>query len=203
MPNWGFASIPSVGASLLQLTRMKLRCRGQEDTRGKGPEVSTWPRTFLRPGRSLWVWLGIFVSSSSKPRERQGNGSVTPLYSLQTTLLHLTHRDPGPPSTPFPGPSQVAQGWRICLPKQEMQVWSLGREDPLEKWQPTPVFLPGRSHGQRSPWAIIQGGHNKSDMTKWACKHACTLWDRLDSQQVWTGSGFPFLFTATLCNLSR
>ena len=38
MPNWGFASIPSVGASLLQLTRMKLRCRGQEDTRGKGPE---------------------------------------------------------------------------------------------------------------------------------------------------------------------
>ena len=41
---------------------------------------------------------------------------------------------------------------------QETQVQSLGREDPLEKeWQPTPVFLPEKTHGQRSltgnsPW---------------------------------------------------
>ena len=34
---------------------------------------------------------------------------------------------------------------------QEMQVQPLGREDPLrKKWQPTPVFLPGESQGQRS-----------------------------------------------------
>jgi len=39
-----------------------------------------------------------------------------------------------------------------------MQVRSLGCEDPLEEaWQPTPVFLPGESCGQRSladysPW---------------------------------------------------
>ena len=34
---------------------------------------------------------------------------------------------------------------------QEMQVLSLGWEDPLEKmWQPTPVFLLGKSHGWRS-----------------------------------------------------
>ena len=34
---------------------------------------------------------------------------------------------------------------------QKMQVQSLGREDPLEKeWQPTPVSLPGESHGQRT-----------------------------------------------------
>ena len=35
---------------------------------------------------------------------------------------------------------------------QEPRVRSLGREDPLEEraWQPTPVFLPGESHGQRS-----------------------------------------------------
>ena len=29
------------------------------------------------------------------------------------------------------------------------------------KWQPTPVFLPGKSHGQRSPW-----GHKESDTTE-------------------------------------
>ena len=47
---------------------------------------------------------------------------------------------------------------RICLPMQDMWVQSLGQEDPLRrKWQPTPVLLPGKSHGQRSlvsysPW---------------------------------------------------
>ena len=34
---------------------------------------------------------------------------------------------------------------------KETQVWPLGREDPLEEGkQPTPVFLPGESHGQSS-----------------------------------------------------
>ena len=41
---------------------------------------------------------------------------------------------------------------------QETYVRSLGWEDPQRrKWQPTPVLLPGESHGQRSlrdcnPW---------------------------------------------------
>ena len=35
--------------------------------------------------------------------------------------------------------------------KKEMQVQSLGQEDPLEEgMQHTPVFLPGESHGQRN-----------------------------------------------------
>ena len=55
----------------------------------------------------------------------------------------------------------VAQWQRVHLPVQETQepqVRSLGREDPLEKeMQPVPIFLPGKSHGQRSlvgcsPW---------------------------------------------------
>ena len=40
---------------------------------------------------------------------------------------------------------------------QDTQVWSLGWDDPLGKGIPTPVFVPGESHGQRSladysPW---------------------------------------------------
>ena len=35
--------------------------------------------------------------------------------------------------------------------RRQMKVQSLGQEDPLEEaWQPTPVFLPGESRGQRS-----------------------------------------------------
>ena len=34
---------------------------------------------------------------------------------------------------------------------QEMRVQSLGGKIPwMRKWKPTPVFLPGKSHGQRS-----------------------------------------------------
>ena len=34
------------------------------------------------------------------------------------------------------------------------------------KWQPTPVFLPGESHGQRSPAGYSPWGRKKSDMTE-------------------------------------
>ena len=52
----------------------------------------------------------------------------------------------------------VAQMVKNPSAMQETRVQFLGPEDPLEKkWQPTPIFLPGESHGQRSlvgysPW---------------------------------------------------
>ena len=50
---------------------------------------------------------------------------------------------------------------------QETQVQSLGREDPLEKGMvPTPVFLPGESHGQRSLAGYSPWGRTESDMSK-------------------------------------
>ena len=46
---------------------------------------------------------------------------------------------------------RVAQTVKNQPAIQEMCVRSLSREDPLEEvWLPTPVFLPGESHGQRS-----------------------------------------------------
>ena len=48
---------------------------------------------------------------------------------------------------------------------RETQVRSLGREDPLEReWQPTPVFLSGKSHGPRS----------LADHSPWGCKELDT-----------------------------
>ena len=42
--------------------------------------------------------------------------------------------------------------------KQETWVWSLGGKDPLEKeMAPTPVFLPGESHGQRNLGGTVHG----------------------------------------------
>ena len=41
-------------------------------------------------------------------------------------------------------------------------------------WPPTPVFLPGKSHGQRSLTGHSSWGHKQSDMTE----HAHTYWTR-------------------------
>ena len=49
----------------------------------------------------------------------------------------------------------------------ETWVQSLGWEDPLRRaWQPTPVFLPGEFHGQRSLTGYSLWGHNELDATE-------------------------------------
>ena len=49
----------------------------------------------------------------------------------------------------------------------ETWVRSLGREDPLEKkWQPTPVFLPGKFHGWRSLVGYSPWDQKESNMTE-------------------------------------
>ena len=40
-----------------------------------------------------------------------------------------------------------------------------------KKWEPTPVFLPGESHGQRSLVGYSPRGHKESDTTEYACMH--------------------------------
>ena len=44
---------------------------------------------------------------------------------------------------------------------------ALDQEDPLEReWLPTPVFLPGESHGQRSLVGYGPWGHKEADTTE-------------------------------------
>ena len=51
---------------------------------------------------------------------------------------------------------------------KESWIRSLGWEDPLEKWLPPPVFLLGKSHGQRSLAGYSPWGHKESDTNNWA-----------------------------------
>ena len=52
------------------------------------------------------------------------------------------------------------------LARQETWIQSLGQDDTLERiWQPTPIFLPRKSHEQRSlvgyiPWGCKRVGHD-------------------------------------------
>jgi len=52
----------------------------------------------------------------------------------------------------YPWASWVVQTVKNLLAIQETSVQTFLWEDPLVKeWQPTPVFLPGKSHGVRQP----------------------------------------------------
>ena len=47
---------------------------------------------------------------------------------------------------------------------RETQIHSLGQEDPLEKGMaPSPVFLPGEFHGQRSLVDYSPGDHKETE----------------------------------------
>ena len=57
---------------------------------------------------------------------------------------------------------------RVCLQcgRPEFNPWD-GKFPWGRKWQPTPVFLPGEFHGQRSLVGCSPWGHKESDRTEW------------------------------------
>ena len=63
--------------------------------------------------------------------------------------------------------SLVAQIVKHLPAMQETWVRSLGCEDPWRrKWHPTPVPLPGKSHGQRSSIGYSPWGRQESGTTE-------------------------------------
>ena len=63
--------------------------------------------------------------------------------------------------------SLMAQTVKNPSAMQETQAGSLSQKDSLEKkWQPTPVFLPGEFHGQRSLADYSPWGRKESDTTE-------------------------------------
>ena len=65
--------------------------------------------------------------------------------------------------------TSVAQMVKHLPAMRETRVRFLGGEDPLKKemaTQPTPAFLPGKSHGQRSMVGYSPWGCKESDTTE-------------------------------------
>ena len=63
--------------------------------------------------------------------------------------------------------SLVAQLVKNLPEMQETWVQSLiGKSPWSRKWQPTPVFLPGEFHGQRSMAGYSPWDHKESDTTE-------------------------------------
>ena len=113
--------------------------------------------------------LNLLPSHLSRLSECAGLGSLCYTEASHwLSILHMMY------IWGFPGGS-VVKNLPAMQETQEMQVQSLGWEDPQRrKWQPTPVFLPGESHGQRSlmGYRLQRVGYNYAlDTTKH--EHKC------------------------------
>ena len=68
------------------------------------------------------------------------------------------------------GSLRVEHDWATSLSLFTFMHWR-------RKWRPTPVFLPGKSHGQRSLVGYSPWGHKESDASEWLHFHfsfSCT-----------------------------
>jgi len=66
----------------------------------------------------------------------------------------------------FPGGAAVRNlpdNARDAGDRSSVSVWKIPWR---RKWQPTPVFLPGKPHGQRSLVGHSPYGHNESEKTE-------------------------------------
>ena len=96
-------------------------------------------------------------------RERQILCVTTYTWNSENKQMNIT-KNSGPPWW-LSGKESTCQ-WRI----RGLDLW-IGKIPWRRKWHPTPVFLPGKSHGWRSragcsPWGHKRAGHG------WTTEHA-------------------------------
>ena len=114
--------------------------------------------------KSSQVWLmqsvlGVQPANLTKNEERDAVLPETFWGQLHLFLHFPTNAD---------SEESACQGRRL-----EFNPWV--RKIPWSrKWQPTPVFLPGKSHGQRNLVGYSPWGHKDLDMTDHAHTHTYT-----------------------------
>ena len=81
--------------------------------------------------------------------------------------------------------SLVLKQLRVCLQcrRPRFSPW-VGNVPWRRKWQPTPVFLPGKCHGRRSLAGYSPWGRKESDMTEQLHFHFTLLYTSLPP--IWT-----------------
>ena len=103
--------------------------------------------------------LGEGAPSPTKP---------TPERAITTLSTHL--KGSLSPRMGFPGHSVVKNLSHLPIKSHRFEPW-VGKIPWRRKWQPPPAFLPGESHGQRSPVGCSPGGRNELDTTEVTAQH--------------------------------
>ena len=88
----------------------------------------------------------------------------------------------------FPGGTSGKEPTCQCrrFKRREFDPW-VGKLPWRREWQPTPVFLPGESHGQKSLWATVHRVAKSQTQLKRLSTHACKWLEssKWQGQQSW------------------
>ena len=114
----------------------------------------------IQPPSPLDVFLILATDISQHPFTLSNQTAVyTPLPHTNTTF-HASYTKNVLPR--WLTGKEFACQWR----RRGFDPW-VGKIPWRRKWQPIPVFVPGKSHGQRSRAGCSPWGRKESDRTKW------------------------------------
>ena len=106
-------------------------------------------------------WASVLPFQSLAKVGPRGEGAAWPPWQLPFNLAQVSI-DRGSweileaSTLPAGFPSGSDGKKKICLQCRDPGDPWVGKMPWRREWQPTPVFLPGESHGQRSCWATVQ-----------------------------------------------
>ena len=107
---------------------------------------------------SSWGFVFLFQKAYSP----QGEKAMAPHSSTVAQKIPWMEEPGGLQSM---GSLRVKHDWVTSLSLSTFMHWR-------RKWQPTPVFLPGESHGQRSLVGFSPWGRTESDTTEVMWQHS-------------------------------
>ena len=133
--------------------------------------------TYCTLRRASGSWKSITVTLMTC-QNGSCESSETSLLSPSDTLVGagLPHLRCSPGNNSYPLPSLGFPGGSVVknppanAGRCGFHPW-VGMIPWRRKWQSTPEFLPGKSHGQRSLVGCSPWGHKESDRTDRACTH--------------------------------
>ena len=140
-------------------------------------------------GRSPGEGNGNPLQCSWLGNPRGGGAWWAAVYGVAQSPTRLKQLSSSSSSKSYIGLLRPFSWQRICLQcgRPGFNPW-FGKIPWKRKWQPTPVFLPGESHGQRSLVGYSPRGHREVDTT-----------ERLTQQVIYRQNSQKVKFTSLLC----
>ena len=151
-------------------------------TQGEYSEDGTTTQQEVRAIQTWWPWSQASCRGCARPRGLglrrwvQGPGRrgqlLIPAWHWSSVLHHLTVC---PSACDFLHSSVAKES--ASNAEDPGSIPGSGRSPGEGKWQPTPVFLPGKSHGQESLVGYSQWGHKSwTWLSNWTTTTTTTIW---------------------------